>query len=246
MKPIVDGSSHDTVVRPILGVILAFIAGTHRAKIAMLKFRDGWVSGTSPGMTAVGVVALLLFLASPAHANCSGEISAALERLMTTTPVRKEMTTKGAAGIVTSLTENDLPRALRVRTEGGERGIVDTIVVGDSVWLGDGREWRQQDGDRGKQFATVIREQMTKAGPSIENPQCGATETVDGKALKLYTYDQSFTFMTASGKSSAKLFVDPANGLPIRQEVISRAAGAESHSVIRITYDKTIKVEPPK
>ncbi len=228
----------------MVGVIPGLVPGTHLAVNATGSIAARWIPAMNAGMTAFGLTALLL--ASPAHANCAGDIAAALERLMTTTPVRKEMTTRGAAGTVTSLTENDLPRALRVRTEGGERGIVDTIVVGDSVWLGDGREWRQQEADRGKQFAKLIREQMTKATPTIENAQCGTSETVDGKTLKLYTYDQSFTFMTTSGKSSAKLFVDPANGLPVRQEVKSRAAGAESHSVIRITYDKSIKIEPPK
>jgi hypothetical protein len=230
--------------RPIIGVIPELVPGTQRATIVTPSFAARWIPAMNAGMTACGLVALLL--ATPAHADCAGDILAALERLKATTPVRQEMTTKGAGGTVISLTENDLPRALRVRTEGGERGIVETIVIGDNVWLGNGKDWQQSDADRGKQFATTVRDQIAKAVPTIENAICGATETVDGKVLKVYTYEQSFTFMTAAGKSSAKLSVDPASGLPVRQDVTSRAAGATSHSITRITYDKTIRIEPPK
>ncbi len=191
------------------------------------------------------LLALALTMSSPASADCTSDIRAVLDRLKSTTPVRQEMTTRGAGGTVTTLTENDLPRALRVRTQGGERGVTETIIVGDSVWRGNGHEWRQSDPEIGKQIATQIREQVTKATPTIENAVCGATGTLEGKQLQIYTYEQSFAFMTAAGKATAKLYVDPATGLAIRQDVKSRAAGAESSSITHISYDKSINITAP-
>lgn len=123
------------------------------------------------------------------------------------------------------------------------------IYIGDKVWS------RQGDA------AWVATERMGAAGAGlldesmIADTEATITEAalvgpaeVEGVAALLYTFTTDLsksTVMPMEGAVNAKVWIDTATGLPIRQETEDTTTGTPSTMVQIIEYDPTITIEAP-
>lgn len=187
----------------------------------------------------------LSILPGAALADCTEEINKAFAAMYAATPFRNELIAKGNDITLRTVSEVMLPHAIRMTTEGADASEI--VMIGDRVWrnAGDGFE-ELLPAELGKRFADQIRATHGRPLKDIKNSKCDETETRDGRTYKVYQYDQAFMMGQSEGLASGRLLVDKETGLPASMDVNSAAMGMMTMSFMKITYDKSIKIDPPQ
>jgi hypothetical protein len=84
-----------------------------------------------------------------------------------------------------------------------------------------------------------------ESGIQINNAQAAGTEEVEGIEANVYTYDSVFENSGQTIEGSGKIWIDPANGLPLKLESEAEVQGVSSTTTQEIEYDDSITIEPP-
>ena len=206
------------------------LAAARSSSLAMRKF-------FAAAMFATGIPL------SPANADCGAEIMAAHGAMQQAVPYRSEMLSQSTFGTIKTVSEVDLPRALRTRIEGPDPS--HTLVVGERAWRDSGQGLVELPADQAKAVGEHVRRTMSRPAAMPEKPRCRPAELHDGRSFKVYEYEQTFKMGDQPGISAARMLVDTATGLPARMEVNSTALGMVSVMLITLTYDKSIVIAPP-
>ncbi|HEY3291191.1 MAG TPA: hypothetical protein VGK87_13770, partial [Anaerolineae bacterium] len=82
----------------------------------------------------------------------------------------------------------------------------------------------------------------------ITDAKSAGTETLDGHAALVYSYvlDMSKASTPMELKTEAKIWINQATGLIVKNESTGTFSGVTSHTVQTVEYDPSIKIEPPQ
>lgn len=182
---------------------------------------------------------------SSARADCQEDVNKAFAAMYAAVPFRSELLAKGNDVTIRTVSEVALPSAIRMRTEGAETS--ELVMVGDRVWRDGGNGFEELlPPELGKTFADRIRASHGKPLTDLKNARCDETEVRDGKTYRVYQYDQPFQIAGSEGLASGRLLVDRETGLPAHMEITSTAMAMMTMSIMKVTYDKSIRIEPPQ
>lgn len=185
----------------------------------------------------------LALLPLPAAADCAADIDKAFAAMHAAVPYRSELIAKGASVVVRTVSEVDLPRALRVKTDGREPS--ELIMIGDQIWHDGGGGFEAFPAEVATKVAAQIRADMAKPLGAVENARCSETTMRDGRAHRVFEYEQAFKLGQADGRSIARLLVDATSNRPAHLEVTSTALGVVSLSLNSITYETQLSITAP-
>jgi hypothetical protein len=136
------------------------------------------------------------------------------------------------------------------------RDIVPPDRVHDAISTPDGTE---ESITIGKRSYTKVKGMWIAAPPNVVNTprntepfkEAGlqtatdvtriGSDTVNGVAAQVYTY----IFRASDQSSSSKVWINSANGLPIKIETDNLLGGSPAHGMETITYDPNITVDSP-
>lgn len=190
----------------------------------------------------LGLATALCLVTAPAFADCADEIKSAIAATLTTGPVSTvgAIAADGKAYRISAeyVPSGDLHLIADQTELGGE--LTEVTTVGDKGWQKVGDAWQ----DLPPEAVAEIKTNFAN-GSSIENlagladAQCLGEVELDGKKLLHY----SFTNTAEGDVAAQKLWVDPANGAAVRQDM-EMSGGAVTGS-FTYTYDPNVTVTAP-
>ena len=183
---------------------------------------------------------------------CVAEIQAVLARMRDAGPQRhvEEMTSTGQSERRTSVYAMPLGLSVEIKRTLGEGAAArvmssHVIVVAPRVWRMVEGAWAEVEaGEAAKVVEGVRAAHARMAEIDASEARCDGADTVDGAPVKVYTFSQLFMFMAASGVTVTKVFIS-AEGRPVRIDSNSKMADQVTVRRNVITYDPSIRVEPP-
>ncbi len=204
--------------------------------------------------------------AAPDAAKNTGNASAAVEQASTSTlpadpaaaikQAVKNQSTAGAYRVKTVIESaegamemtNEVipPDQMRVLMDMGEQ-TQEMIFIGEKGWMKMGEEWIDSpiNGSAIMSQIGALNDEMIEAMHDFSEV---GNETINGVETRVFTYKVELGGegdAAMAVKSSVKLYVDVARGLPIQQEIEGEAMGVKSTSVQTIEYDSSIQIEAP-
>lgn len=117
------------------------------------------------------------------------------------------------------------------------------LIVGNKSYNKVNGQWVDSPfdiADLTASFTSAIGKDTT-----ISNVQLMKTDTVNGKSANVYTFDSHYATQGLTIDASTTMWVGTDNGLPLKLEVDSTAAGIQSHTEEIIEYDPSITIEAP-
>jgi hypothetical protein len=165
----------------------------------------------------------------------------ALHAMVQAGPYRIHSTTTTGDGNTIQMTgEVILPDRFHLVVNGRE-----ILIVGNKTYQKEGDKWTEFPVDIGSIVSGLIGGMTAEMENGISDVQYIGPDTVNGVPAQVYQYTSSFKAGDQEVKSTVKLWVGVANGLPVRQEVDGEFAGIKSKTVQEIEYDPSIKIEAP-
>lgn len=123
------------------------------------------------------------------------------------------------------------------------------IYIGEKVWSRQGDAAWVATERMGASGAGLLDESMiADTEATITEAALVGPEEVDGAAALLYTFTTDLsksTVMPMEGAVHAKVWINAATGLPVRQETEDTMADTPSTTVQIIEYDPTITIDAP-
>ncbi len=116
----------------------------------------------------------------------------------------------------------------------------EVIAIGNEAYnrINDGKWIKLPDGQIP---VSELRKQMSKdAVNAMKDFESLGTESLNGTDAAVYKFKSS-----AGGETISKMWVSPANGLPLRVETEGNFGGKNIQLTITYNYDKEIKIEAP-
>ncbi|MCW1969992.1 MAG: hypothetical protein KIH69_017915 [Anaerolineae bacterium] len=136
------------------------------------------------------------------------------------------------------------PGNLHATTDAGGAQF-EMIIVGDRLWMK--RDGKLTESPNAKVMIGKTLEQYAKdpesLGIKISDVKFVGPDVLNGTPTWVYSFVS--TLPEANFKSTAKMWIGVANGLPLKQEVEGEFGGIKSKTVQLITYDPNLKVEAP-
>ena len=178
--------------------------------------------------------------AAPAS-NARQTVLNALTAVAQAGPYRVTSTTTTDKGNTVKMTgEIILPDRFHMVTNGRE-----TIIVGKKTWVKQGDQWQEFPMDVGSVLSGMMGSMTPDVEKSISDVQEIGPDTVNGTAAIVYQFTSAVDVGGQPIKSTVKVWIAKASGLPIQQEIEGDYGGIKSQTVQQITYDPSIKIEAP-
>ena len=121
---------------------------------------------------------------------------------------------------------------------------IEAIVIGKDAYIKEGEQWILSPID-----AEVILEGMKGLAKEnmddILNPTYLGTDTIDGKAVRVYSYEKDTELGGLQVASSNKIWISETDGLPLKVEVTTETDGVQTTLTSTYVYDEDIKIEAP-
>ena len=198
-------------------------------------------ANTSNASSAVDSDATSVLPSDPAEA-----IKQAVKNQNAAGAYRVKTVLESAQGKMEMTSEVIPPDQMRVVMDMGEQ-TQEMVFIGEKGWMKMGGDWTESSiqGSAIMSQIGTLNEKMLEAMSDFAE---AGSETVDGVESRVFTYKVELSGegdAAMAVKSSVKLYVDVARGLPIKQEVEGEAMGVKSTSVQMIEYDSSIQIEAP-
>jgi hypothetical protein len=208
-------------------------------------------------LTGAAAAAVAL-AASPAFADCSGEVVKAFETQATKKFVRKETDMLTEQGPVKMTLEFMLPDRMRQTVKALiDEKATQTIVIGLRAWTQDGEEWFELPPQAAEQVVDFMKKSVALSGDDMGRFECQGTESVDGKQLRAYrglaeevkgpdgkAVDKK-DVNSAPNEAVRLVFVDPDTGLPARTTYGRKDPATKPIYKEVYTFPETISIEAP-
>jgi hypothetical protein len=135
-----------------------------------------------------------------------------------------------------------LPDRFHITTE--RQGTTsEMLIVGDKSYNKVNGQWVASSLDIGSltaSFADGLSKDTT-----ISNVKFVKSDTINGQPTSVYTFDSHYAVEGLTIDSSTTMWIDTSNGLPVKMQIDSNAAGIQSHTEQSIEYDPSIIIEAP-
>lgn len=203
----------------------------------------------------LGIVAVCLGLAasSSAFADCSMEVSLAVNAQGKQKFLRKETNMITEAGPVKMVVEYHTPDRMRqIVTPLTENKPVESIVVGDKAWTNNGQGWVESP----KAETDILVQYMIRSIAQVHQEvglfECMGAEMVDGQRLRAYRGldpdpppGQKKSETQIKNEGVRVVYLDPETGLPARS-IFARSGHLDKPIFKEVyTYPEKIDIEPP-
>lgn len=207
-------------------------------------------------LLALPILLHTAFLGLPAlsaHADCTEEVSEALERQRKASAYRATISTVNERGPIRIEMEYVLPDRMHQTVKAVlEPGAVETILVGSRAWIKrPGGSWEvlpQADMNelRDRMLNTVV-----EAPKEMASYECLGKVSIDGEELLAYRRDDRTQLPTGKkvappeGTPERILYVHPITGLPMRDIAAPRGRPEKPFHKTVYSYAQDIRIEPP-
>ncbi len=202
--------------------------------------------------------AVVALTASPAFADCSGEVVKAFEVQSAKKFVRKETDMLTENGPVKMTLEFQLPDRMRQTVKAlVDEKATQTIVIGLRAWTQDGDEWFELPPQAAEQVVEFMKKSLALSGDDMGRFECQGTEAVDGKQLRAYrglAEEQKGPdgkpvkpgeSQSAPNEAVRMVFVDPDTGLPARTTYGRKDPSTKPIFKEVYSFPETIAIEAP-
>jgi hypothetical protein len=152
-------------------------------------------------------------------------------------------TSVDSGGTITEMkTEVIPPDTMHIVIGGGN---LEMILIKGVLWTkNNGADWQQMGSpDMMKNIFDSIQNQFNES--NLHNVVYAGQEPVMGAQTDIYSFTTSLGEGTDAITSTVKLWVNQADGLPVRLESNGVTQGVAAHTVQSIEYDKSITVTAP-
>lgn len=120
------------------------------------------------------------------------------------------------------------------------------IIIGDGTWMRPaGQPWMKFPMSMSKIIDAYKPEMMKASMEGTTNVHYLKDESVNGRDCKVFTYDFDIKMMGFRSQGSSTIYLDKANGYPVRVESDGEAMGSRSKTVVDYTYDPGIRIVAP-
>jgi hypothetical protein len=194
------------------------------------------------GLVVALMLACLGLRATPAAAD--GSVADALfqahEKMLGSRCVAESVTTSADGQETRSTIEFDTIKRMRVTS-----AEMSFVIVPEGIWMRSaGGQWMKPPIDMSAMFKRLLPSTIEEIRAGTSNVKDEGTQSVDGKQLRVISYDVNSKIMNISVASRNKVYLD-ASGRIVRLVSDSTAMGHKSHSVQSISYDDSIRVNAP-
>lgn len=132
------------------------------------------------------------------------------------------------------------PNQFHMKTDDSEM-----VILPSGTWMNAGGRWMKIPVDMQKIVAQYTPEMTRKSIEGTRNVQFVGLDTVNGKPVKVYTYDFNVEVMGINSSGTSKIFLSVVDGYPLRVESTGKAMGKESTTVADYEYDDSIRISAP-
>lgn len=196
-------------------------------------------------LSLIGAFFAATLLIAPVHADDAGaraELIGSWQKMTTQKDlgfrVRTTTTSKGKS--LSSSMEVRWPDRFHMKTEQSEM-----VILPSGTWLNANGNWMKLPMDMKKVIAQFTPEVMEKSMKGTKNVEFIGLDQVNGKPVKVYTFDFDMELMGIHSSGSSKLFLSTVDGYPLRMESHGKARGQESDTVVEYEYDDSIRIQAP-
>lgn len=199
-----------------------------------------------------------LFAATPAaFADCSGEVSLALQKQGEQKSWRKVTNLIGDQGPMTMTVEYVMPDRMRQQVKFTiDPNPFESILVGDKAWTNSGEGWVPASAEETSQLLEYFRQSSGKISQEVGEFECLGAETVEGQKVRAYKglppkqevpdgMDGKKSTPPPQNEAVRIVYLDLESGLPAR--TIMAVSGKLDKPVFReiYTYPADLKIEAP-
>lgn len=189
-------------------------------------------------MVLAGAAALLVGLAGDVRANAADDLFAAWSKMLDSR--FSIAATNTSDGDVSQMEARyDTFRRIHMKAEGME-----FVTVPEGTWINMGGKWMKPPFNAGAMVEKAVLQSVDDMRDNVTNIVDQGMVDVGGRSLRAISFTQEATFMRMKSTADTKVFLD-ASGRIVRTESDSRMRRSSTQSVQDITYDDSIRVNPP-
>lgn len=178
--------------------------------------------------------------ATPVLADpCVDEIKAAMGKAMTSGPIRMESTISGATEM--TMKGEIVPPANMHAVVDTAGQVIEMTILDGKAWMNMAGAWMELPAAAAAQMTAGFNMANTDALDAMTEPQCMGATNIDGRNLLAY----SWNLVAEGNPTTNRVFVDPANGAPVRTETDVTAGGTVTNVVVTYTYDPAVTISAP-
>lgn len=126
---------------------------------------------------------------------------------------------------------------------------MEMLMVGEQSWMKLGDDWQEMPGGAALTIEQALGFSVDELDKMITDVAYVGVESLNSVDAAVYTFtndtSKSEALKDMDVKSTVKLWVNIASGLPIQQEIAGEAMGIKSTSTQMIEFDDSITIEPP-
>lgn len=189
---------------------------------------------------------IAMAIATPAAADCTGEIVAAFEKQKKAPQFRLESVTFSADGNVTMTVDYQAPDKMhQTVTPPNAPAPLETIAVARWAWGNQGGGWEELQPQFAQAITSHVQETFRLPVQQVGAYACLGKVTFEGKEYLGYRAEHGPGDQATGGESLTRIvYVDPASGLPAVNLVMPTGANDPVFKGI-YSYPKDMVIEAP-
>ncbi|MDZ4812291.1 MAG: hypothetical protein SGI99_06695 [Pseudomonadota bacterium] len=205
----------------------------------MIVFRPARLLG-------LALISLIVFAVAPASADDVGarsELIGLWQKMFASRDLAFQVTssiTTGKDKPIRSVMRVQWPNRFHMKTDQSEM-----IILPGGTWMNADGNWMKLPIDMQKLIAQFTPEMMQQSLDATKNVRFVGLETVNGKPVKVYTYDFDGKVMGIHSSGTAKVFLSIVDGYPLRIETTGTAMRKTTTTIAEYEYDNSIRIEAP-
>ena len=167
----------------------------------------------------------------------------AMKAQFTAGPSRSVTHIESSDGITTLTAEMVPPDRLHIMMDSGDKRLSETIIISDTMYSRSANgAWNTNSGGAAL-LSMMTEKEIDATANSITDVKLVGPDLLNGTPTWVYTFTSDRADLGVT--SRVKLWIGALNGLALQQEVEGEAGGVKSKTTQTVTYDPTIKIEPP-
>lgn len=186
-----------------------------------------------------GAATLLLAVAGDVRANAEADLYAAWSKMLDSRFSMEATNTSGKGEVTTMQGRYDTFERIHMTMDNME-----FITVPEGTWINMNGKWMQPPFNASAMVNKAVMQSAADMRENVSNVVDHGMVDVDGRSLRAISFSQTASFMGMKSTADTKVFID-GSGRIVRTESDSKARRSTDRSVQTITYDDSIRVNPP-
>lgn len=207
-----------------------------------------------------GIVLLLPVQSAAADQDCSSQVQAAFAKQRALGVFEMKTTMINATGVTNMVVEYKLPGRMRQKVKRVTEPVgSETILVDNKAWSRQGGKWNEVPNAYVEQLTKQLQETVVSPPRDESHYVCAGKKVIDGKELLKFQGFETIRTPKKEGSNEVKLkvtkrdgapirfvYVDPSNGLPVRNTVATATRPDQPFFKSVFAYPSDIKISAPE